>query len=154
MEHEVVHGRVREAEKELVREGVFELVMPEQVRQQAIGIVPADGAENHVDLRITKCLQKIPGTFFRMCFTIFQPLQRMGHELDIQAVFLQPLETDLYLKMYARFPDNSAGKADDGYISDHSLLQTCFYLFTSFPSIIVIEEQLVKHLFINGLPKK
>ena len=113
VQHKVVDGGIGESKENLLRNGLPQLIMVKQIRQQPEGIVPADGAEDHVDLRIAKSLQKVLRPLLRMLSDVIDTLQRVGHELDLQPVFPQPAEPDLYFKLDKFLSDDTAGETDD-----------------------------------------
>ena len=113
MQHKVVDGGIGKAEKHLLGNGLPQFVMVKQIRQQPEGIVPAVGAEDHVDLRVAKSLQKVLRPLLRMLSDVINAPERVGHELDLQPIFPQPAEPDLYFKLDKFLPDDAAGEADD-----------------------------------------
>ena len=94
----MVDGRIGEAEKNLLRYRVRQLIVLKQVRQQPVGIVPADGTQDHVRFRIPEGRKQILRPLFRVRLHILRPLQGVGHEPDLQPVFLQPAQADFRLK--------------------------------------------------------
>ena len=84
VEHEVVGRRVREAEEGLLvslyRGG--KLTAAEEIRQQTVGIVPADGGHDEVDLRIAEGLAESSS-----CFTKRSP-RIPAERLTMQTVLI------------------------------------------------------------------
>ena len=129
MQHEVVDRRVGKAEEELGADGVFQLVVPEKIRQQAIGIVPADGGHDQVDLRVAEELQQIGGPRLGMIPDKGQTLQGVGGEADLQAIGLQSPDAALKLVADKGFPEHAAREADDADRFDCAhVIFSCFTL--------------------------
>ena len=119
MQHQVVDRGVGKAEKNLVGYGFRQLIVIKQIRQQPISVVPADRTQDHINFRIPEGRQQILRSFFRMIPDVFHPLQRMGHEPHIQAVFLQPSKADLHFKLHKGLSHDPAGKAHDRNTLNH-----------------------------------
>ena len=120
MQHEVVDGGVGEAQKHLVGGGPLQRAVFKQIRQQTVGVVPADGAQDHVDLRIAEGLEQVLRPLLRVGLYIVQAPERMGHEPDVQAQGLQSAQADLHLELHERLAEDAARKADDCDVPDHA----------------------------------
>ena len=109
---------IGETEEDFFAHRFRQFVMVKQIRKQAVGIVPADGAQNHVGFRIAESGQQILRPLFRMIEHIVQPHSRVRHEFHIQSVFLQSANADIHFELHRGFADDSAGKADNCDIPD------------------------------------
>ena len=115
----MIDGGIRKAQKDFVCHRFRQFVMVEEIRQQPVSVIPADRTQDHVNLRIPERLQQVFRPLFRMVPDIFQPLQRMGHELYVQAVFFQPAQADFHFIPDGLLPCNPAGQAYNCNIPDH-----------------------------------
>ena len=88
MQHEVINGGIREAEKHLVCHCLCQFVVLKQIRKQPISIISADSAQNHVDIRVAESLQKVFCSLLGVLSKKFQPHESIRHELYVQAIFL------------------------------------------------------------------
>ena len=95
--------------------------MIKQIRKQSVCVIPADGAEDHIDLRIPESLQQISGALIRMIFYIFDPFESVRHELHVQTKVFQTFDPDLQLVLYKIFPDRSCRQTDDSDILYHMI---------------------------------
>ena len=70
MQHEMIHRRIGKAEKNLlaISGRMQQFIMSKQMRQQPVGVISANGAQYHVDRRITKSIQQILRAGFGMAF--------------------------------------------------------------------------------------
>ena len=104
----MVDRRIGKAEEYLIRNHSGQFPVFKQIRKQPVGIVPADGAEDHIDSGILQGLQQIGSALFGMVPDVFDPLQRMGHEGDIQPQSFQSFYPDLQFMLCKILSEDSA----------------------------------------------
>ena len=111
----MVDGRIRKAEEDLVRAGNRspELAILKEVRCEAIRVVPADGAEDHVDLRVAERREKVCRAVLRMILYMLYTGERVRHEPDAQPVARKAPYPDIQLMLYEALPQRTGGKAHD-----------------------------------------
>ena len=119
VEHQVVDRRVRKAQEDLGVQGAFQLLPAEKAGQQPVGVVPADGAEDHVGLLVPESLQQIGGPGFGVGGQVSPAGQRVGCKFDLQAQVPQPLQAQVQLVPDEVFPQRTGRQADDGDGLDH-----------------------------------
>ena len=119
VEHQVVDRRVRKAQEDLGAQGAFQLPPAEKAGQQPVGVVPADGAEDHVGLLVPESLQQIGGPGFGVGGQVSPAGQRVGCKFDPQAQVPQPLQAQVQLVPDEVFPQRTGRQADDGDGLDH-----------------------------------
>lgn len=119
----MVDGRIRKAEKDLVRagNGGLELAVCKEVRRKAIGIVPADGAEDHIDLRVAERREKVRRAILRMIFYILDTGERVRHEPDVEPIVRKALCADIQLMLCKALPQHTGGKAHDRNVFYHDI---------------------------------
>ena len=115
----MVDRRVRKAQEDLGAQGAFQLPPAEKAGQQPVGVVPADGAEDHVGLLVPESLQQIGGPGFGVGGQVSPADQRVGCKFDPQAQVPQQLQAQVQLVPDEVFPQRSGRQADDGDGLDH-----------------------------------
>lgn len=119
MQHHVVDRCVGKAEKHFAGDGPAQFVVVEQIGEQPIGVVPADGAEDHVNPRVAERLQKVGGARLRVRGQVVDAAPGVGHKADIYAVPGQALQPNLDFVLRKRLSQHAAGQADDSDVSNH-----------------------------------
>ena len=56
MQHQVIDRRIGKPQKDFFVQRFLQFLMFKQIRQQPIGIVPTDRAQDHIDGIVRKCL--------------------------------------------------------------------------------------------------
>ena len=56
MQHQVVDCRIGKPQKDFFCSALLQFLMFKQIRQQPIGVVPTDRAQDHLDGIVQKCL--------------------------------------------------------------------------------------------------
>lgn len=108
MQHHVVDRCVGKAEKHFAGDGPAQFVVVEQIGEQPIGVVPADGAEDHVNPRVAERLQKVGGARLRVRGQVVDAAQGIWHKLHVYAVPGQSLQPDFDFMLRKRFPCHAA----------------------------------------------
>ena len=108
MQHHVVDRCVGKAEKHFAGDGLAQLVVVEQIGEQPIGVVPADGAEEHINLRVAERLQQVSGPRLWVCGKVVDAAQGIWHKLHVYAVPGQSLQPDFDFMLRKRFPCHAA----------------------------------------------
>ena len=116
----MVDRGVRKAEKNLFADRALQLAAAEQVRQQPVGIVAADGAQNHLRRGVGERLQQVGGARLRVGAQIAAPAQRVVGKADVQPALRQPRQSALQLVARKRLAQRAAGQAGDDDVSDHN----------------------------------
>ena len=91
----------------------------EQIRCEAVRIVSADRAEDQIDFRIGKRIEKILRALLGMRVEPFESRKRMRAEADVHAVRFKPPDADIELVLYARFTENASRQTHDTDGFDH-----------------------------------
>ena len=126
----MVGGGIGKAQEALLLQGVFQLLVPEEIRQQAEGVVPADGREDQVHLLIPEGLQKVCRPGLGMGLQISRARQGVIHELHLDPAGLQALQPQLQLVLFVGLSQHAVGERDDADASD----SPCRHLTPSFPA--------------------
>ena len=104
----MIDRRIGKPQEYLICYRVSQFLVVKQIRKKPVGIIAANGTKDHVDLRVTKCLQQILGPCFRVVLEIVQSHPCVRQKLDLQAVFLQSANTDIGFEANKRFANDSA----------------------------------------------
>ena len=119
MQHHVVDRCVGKAEKHFAGDGPAQFIVVEQIGEQPIGVVPADGAEDHINLRVAERLQQVSGPRLRVRGQVVDAVQGIWHKLHVYAVPGQALQPNLDFVLCKRLSQHAAGQADDSDVSNH-----------------------------------
>ena len=84
-----------------------------------IGVIPADGAEDHVNPRVAERLQKVGGARLRVRGQVVDAAPGIWHKLHVYAVPGQTLQPNLDFVLRKRLSQHAAGQADDSDVSNH-----------------------------------
>ena len=91
----------------------MQLAVLKEIRREAVGIVPAESAEDHIDLRIAERRKQIRRAVLRMVLYILDTGERVWHEPDIKSIVRKALHADIQLMLYEALPQHAGGKAHD-----------------------------------------
>ena len=100
---------------------MLQLTVAEQGGQQAVGVVPADGAEDHIDLRVAERREKIRRAILRMVLYMLDTGERVRHEPDVEPIVRKALCADIQLMLCKALPQHTGGKAHDRNVFYHDI---------------------------------
>ena len=121
VQHHVVDRCVGKAEKHFAGDGPAQFVVVEQIGEQPIGVVPADGAEDHIDLRVAERREKIRRAILRMVLYMLDTGERVRHEPDVEPIVRKALCADIQLMLCKALPQHTGGKAHDRNVFYHDI---------------------------------
>ena len=81
----------------------------EQIGEQPIGVVPADGAEDHIDLRVAERREKVCRAILRMVLYMLDTGERVRHEPDVEHIVRKALCADIQLMLCKALPQHTGG---------------------------------------------
>ena len=119
VQHQVIHRGIGKAQEDFRLQRPPQRIVFKQMRREAVGVVPADGAEDHVDGLILKGLNQILRALLRVVPYIFNARLRVGHHLHVHAVGRKPLQADVHLVLYEVLADGARRQAHDCDIPYH-----------------------------------
>ena len=73
------------------------------------GIVAADGAEDHIDLRVAERREKVRRAILRMVLYMLDTGERVRHEPDVEPIVRKALCADIQLMLCKALPQHTGG---------------------------------------------
>ena len=127
VQHEMIDRCVGKAEKNFVRHGFLQCIVLKEIRRKPVGVVAADGAEDHVHLGVAEGGEQIRCPRLGMRPQVCHAHLCVRHVFDGQSKCVQAFFADFQLMRDKGFTEHAARQADNSDCFHHDKFSPVFF---------------------------